>query len=90
MKKLKLDLDQIHVTSFSTQPTRGGGRGTVEGLEATRHLNCSEGCIPSDETPAYSLICDGGVFTWGTCGGFLSCEPFSCAVEVAPAHTEGS
>ena len=88
MKKLKLDLDQIHVTSFSTQPTRGGGRGTVEGLEetegseATRHLNCSEGCIPSDETPAYSFICDGGVFTWGTCGGFLSCAEYTCQNEV--------
>jgi hypothetical protein len=85
MKKLKLDLDQIQVTSFSTQLTHGGGRGTVEGLEqeATIHLNCSEGCIPSDETPAYSLICDGGVFTWGTCGGFLSCAQYTCQNEVS-------
>lgn len=83
MKKLKLDLDQIQVTSFSTQLTVGG-RGTVEGLEATIHLHCSEGCIPSNETPAHSLICDGGgVFTWDTCGGFLSCVLYTCQVEVS-------
>ena len=35
MKKLKLDLDQIQVISFSPQTTHGGSRGTVEGLGET-------------------------------------------------------
>ena len=84
MKKLKLDLDQIQVISFSPQSTHGGSSGTVEALEATIHLHCSEGCIPSAETPAYSLICDGGVFTWPTCNN--SCEGH-CDIRDAPTPT---
>jgi hypothetical protein len=84
MKKLKLDLDEIQVTSFSPLPTHGGSRGTVEGLEATVHLHCSEGCIPSGETPAYSLICDGGVFTWPTCNDYQTCAGYVCPNMLAP------
>lgn len=80
MKKLKLDLDQIQVISFSPQPTAGGRRGTVESLEATIHIHCSEGCIPYVDT-AY---CDDGVFTWATCNN--SCDGH-CDIRDAPTPT---
>jgi hypothetical protein len=89
MKKLRLDLDQIHVTSFSIQTTRGGGRGTVEGLEetegseATRHLNCSEGCMPYVDT----MYCDEGVFTWPTCNDYQTCAGYVCPNMDEPTPT---
>ncbi|MBB4634634.1 hypothetical protein [Longimicrobium terrae] len=85
MKKLKLDLDRLQVTSFTPQSAGGGIRGTVKGLQETRHIHCSEGCIPSGETPA-SLICGGGVFTWPTCGDFQSCVGYVCLEERAPTE----
>lgn len=87
MKKLKLDLEQIQVTSFSPQPANGGGRGTVEALEATVHIHCSEGCIPSGETPANSLVCDGDVFTWPTCNDYQTCAGYVCPETDAPTPT---
>ena len=38
MKKLKLDLDQIQVVSFTTETTKGGG--TVNGFSADTDIGC--------------------------------------------------
>ncbi len=74
MKKLKLNLDQIQVISFSPQPPSEGDRGTVKG-NATIHIHCSEACFPPDDTFGY---CDEGVFTWPTCNDFQTCEGYVC------------
>lgn len=84
MKKLTLDLDQIHVISFSPQPADGGRR-TVIGLEGTIPLHCTENCFPSPDTP-HSLLCDGGVFTWPTCNDYQTCEGYVCPDLAAPPH----
>jgi hypothetical protein len=71
MKKLKLDLDQIQVTSYSPQPTHGGSRGTVEGLEEPTHI---------DQT------CIGCFYTAPDCTEYLSCVEYTCPATVAPTH----
>lgn len=81
MKKLKLDLDQIQVTSFSPQPAPGGSRGTVEGLEATIYHHCSEGCFPYVD----SANCE-DVFTWPTCNDYQTCVGYACPAMVVPTH----
>ena len=85
MKKLKLDLDQIQVISFSPQPTPGGSRGTVKSLEATIHIHCSEGCMPYVDTS----YCDEGVFTWPTCNDYQTCAGYVCPNQDAPTPTGG-
>lgn len=39
MKKLKLDLNQIQVTSFTMEPAKGGG-GTVNGFAPDTEVGC--------------------------------------------------
>jgi hypothetical protein len=51
MKKLKLDLDQIHVVSFTIEAMKGS-RGTVNGLAPDTQVGCGGG-----ET-------DGGASCW--------------------------
>lgn len=66
MRKLKLDLDQLVVDSFSTQvrPKRGG---TVRGQACTCYTQCDTcpGC------PTCDASCNGtcGATCAGTCGG---------------------
>jgi len=57
MKKLKLDLDQIQVASF-TMETAKGSAGTVDGFESDTDLGCGGGntgascrfCVPDPFT----------------------------------------
>lgn len=76
MRKLKLDLDQLVVDSFSTQvrPKRGG---TVHGQVCTCYTQCDTcpGC------PTCDASCNGtcgGATCAGTCGGG-TCGGATCA-----------
>ena len=59
MKKLKLKLDDIHVTGFEVAPPEADGAGTVKGAEAlTRYTYCDwhETCWQT-----CALTCDPGL-----------------------------
>ena len=59
MRKLKLDLDQLTVDSFDTNPSDGTRRGTVEGFS---HL-----CGPTHIDPTCFVSCESCNDTCGTC-----------------------
>jgi hypothetical protein len=63
MKKLKLDLDQVQVVSFTVETTQGNG-GTVKGRSADTDIGCGgtggqtgwscRYCLPDD---TYHTMC---------------------------------
>ncbi|HET7233407.1 MAG TPA: hypothetical protein VFJ16_25575 [Longimicrobium sp.] len=82
MHKLKLDLDQLTVDSFDTNPPAGERRGTVQGLARTLYDTClcSGGgtCISCDPGCDNSVggTCD--VSCGGTCDNTCNCTGNSC------------
>jgi hypothetical protein len=62
MNKLRLDLEDLSVESFSTTPEAGKEEGTVFGQQCTCYTNCTcPGC------PTCDASCNGTC--GGTCGG---------------------
>lgn len=73
MQKLRLDLEQVVVESFSTMMHGGGPRGTVRGRVDTEQPSCGptddntcEGCGITDDCMDYSVYCSrsGGEGCW--------------------------
>jgi hypothetical protein len=59
MRKLQLDLESLHVTSFATTPDRAPARGTVHGLEQL---------LEDSATAASACSWTNGVFACKSCG----------------------
>jgi hypothetical protein len=57
MRKMKLDIDQLAVESFSIKNGDTDGRGTVHGNAVTRFCSAFNSCDPALNTCAFS--CDG-------------------------------
>lgn len=57
MRKMKLDIDQLSVESFSIKAGDTDGRGTVHGHAVTRLCSAFNSCAPDHDTCAFS--CDG-------------------------------
>lgn len=76
MRKLRLDLEQLVVESFSTMMHGKGPRGTVRGLVDTEQSTCAdcgvtdgntcEGCGITDNCMDYTVYCSrsGGLGCW--------------------------
>jgi hypothetical protein len=77
MRKLKLDLDQLTVDSFDTNPSDDTQRGTVQGFSHFCHtlLDTCDTCDPS---------CASCVSCYGTC--YNTCGP-SCYGTCATCQT---
>lgn len=77
MRKLKLDLDELLVESFTTTDAESEARGTVYGREATglcTQVSCVDSCGPScmcSQDPTCEYAC-----TQVTCG--YTCSPYLC------------
>lgn len=84
MHKLKLDLDQLTVESFDTNPPEGARRGTVQGLARTIYNTC----VPSGAYTCGNLSCEPGCDNSnggtcdascnGTCDATCNCTGNSC------------
>ncbi|HST57585.1 MAG TPA: hypothetical protein VLK84_02785 [Longimicrobium sp.] len=55
MRKMKLDIDQLAVDSFSIKDGDTDGRGTVHGNQITRFCSAINSCLPD----TCSFSCDG-------------------------------
>jgi hypothetical protein len=69
MRKLRLDVEQLVVDSFSTMMHGEGPRGTVRGRGDTEHPSCAntcEGCGITNNCMDYSVYCSrsGGEGCW--------------------------
>src|SRR5687768_9291815 len=94
MHKLKLDLDQLTVESFDTNPDESAQRGTVEAhshacvspFETCAALGCPTGtCDASCATCATCVSCYGTCYTCAnTCGDSCYGTCVSCLTECEP------
>jgi hypothetical protein len=68
MKKLRLELDDLRVDTFSTSGSASGQGGTVRGHNVTRGPSYDEPCIPdyTDGCPPYTQA-DTCASACGTC-----------------------
>jgi hypothetical protein len=96
MHKLKLDLDQLSVESFGTDPFEGARRGTVEAhsqlcsLYETCPVSCNDTCGTCDPSCVSCVSCNQtcyntcGPSCYGTCATCqTNCQQESC-VYVCP------
>ncbi|HEU4561515.1 MAG TPA: hypothetical protein VFS20_26915 [Longimicrobium sp.] len=65
MKKLKLDLDHIRVSSFAVETTRGG-KGTVNGYNTSNGYTAMWGACGGGESndSCHPQICDPVPISW--------------------------
>ncbi|HEX8391505.1 MAG TPA: hypothetical protein VF665_04025 [Longimicrobium sp.] len=86
MKKLKLNLDQLHVQSYTTGTDEAAGLGTVQGnMRVAPTSECGyteEECVPGG----------GGGGSGQTCGcpdtyGQYTCDPYQCGTDYTVNYT---
>ena len=102
MKKLRLDLDELTVTSFETDHAQSGG-GTIEGYISTRctggAMTCDDGntCVPAGATCdndtcyvscAGSCPCDPNYDTYDGCGGPIDSSVYTGCGNCYPTYNE--
>ena len=86
MRKLKLEVEDLRVDTFSTGAD-GGGEGTVEAFRVRTvtgyPLSCWQSCWPDDTCPGCTQSCP-NVTCVDTCGG---CGGGGTGVECGPENT---
>lgn len=73
MHKLKLDLDQLAVESFDTNPSDSARRGTVQGFVPTPAATCFITC-----PTCYNTCASCGGTCDNSCGGTCYCSGYTC------------
>ncbi|HEX8690809.1 MAG TPA: hypothetical protein VF746_00060 [Longimicrobium sp.] len=83
MRKLRLDLEQLHVETFDTGPEDPDGRGTVEAykVRAVTYGTCWQSCSPEDTCPDNCSQSCPGVTCAETC-------PYSCDTTCGSGGTD--
>ncbi|HET7233219.1 MAG TPA: hypothetical protein VFJ16_24625 [Longimicrobium sp.] len=88
MRKIKLDLEQLAVESFSTAPVHPALKGTIRGNNTDIF---PQNCPPSKQFPYTQNPGDPGYTIYGTCGGICGTDFCSdnCGLTQLCARTVG-
>lgn len=66
MKKLALEIENLHVESFSTSMNGGEARGTIRGHDATLNISCVPQQTDDTKSKYWSCVCTpSGQYTCG-------------------------